>query len=139
MTIVKTWKFWMTFVVGAVVIPLASVALSFALDNASKSATLEEQLAIQKAEIQFSKLATQLTDLRGALTELYARLGRENLPDAYWEAVNQARAARLNLINDNLAEASEQITSAWENVYSIPVPVGPPLIHSEPINIEIDL
>lgn len=51
MSVARTWRFWLTFVVGAVVIPLASVALAQGLDNASRVETLEKQLAVQKAAI----------------------------------------------------------------------------------------
>jgi len=137
MSVIKTWQFWLSLI-GTVVIPLASVALAYGLDNASKSEVLEEQLAIQKDAIQSNNLTSQLTDLRGLLTEVYTRLVEAHLPlpDAYREAVEQAQSARLNLVKGDFTQASKQIASAYEKVYLIPLPEGPPLIHSEPIDID---
>jgi hypothetical protein len=128
-------------VVGAVVIPLASVALAHGLDNASRVETLEKLFAVHEAAIQSNNLASQFTDLRGLLSEVYARLDGAHVPvpEIYWEAVKQSQAARLNLVKGNLDEASEQIASAYQKVYSIPLPVGPPLIHDTPIGIEPEL
>jgi hypothetical protein len=135
----RAWQFWVTLIVGMVVIPLASVALSYGLGNSSRARALEEELATQRTAMISNIAASQLADLRGALVEIYARLGPDSLPNAYWEAVDQARSARLELVNDNPAKASELIASAYEKVYAITLPLGPPLIHEEPIEIITNL
>lgn len=136
MNTVKPWQFWLTLIVGMILIPLAGVLLHRELDNASRADELETQLAIQNTATQTVNLNVQFADLRGLLTEVYVRLGQYNLPDTYWVAVEEARSARLSLIDGDLVQASQQIANAYEKVYLIPLPVGPPLIHDVPIDME---
>lgn len=130
-------RFWM-FLIGAVVIPLAGVALDHALDNASRATQMENELNTQRDAITYSDVHLQLTDLRGALVEVYARVGEDDLPEAYWEAVELARSARLNLADGDLDQALLNIASSYEKIYSIPLPVGPPVIHDESISSIIE-
>lgn len=138
MSKIRSWQFWRRVVVVAL-IPLIGIVLNNTLQTASSVKILEKQLAVQQAESQLNFLNTQLNALSGALLELYVRLGPDRLPEAYQEAVQLAHSARLNLISRSVDEASKNIASAYEKVYSIPLPVGHPLLHEKPIGRKTDL
>ena len=126
------WRFW---VVTSV--PLLVILLTYFLDIRPRLIYTEKQQNMTRTETLCARIAAEVADLRGTLTEVYQRSESPNLlPGLYWEALADARSARISYLEGNCDQAGETIRLALEKIYQIPLP-GPPFIHSDPIRREV--